>query len=159
MARGRRRSRNRRNRKYGPGVTAILILAMILIASVYWSLFVSGPSRVYEKREERIIAGIMDENARVKGLTRHEFNYVTYQGYTEDTLYWFNEKSDLITTRSIDSLDYEKAKQVALDQYKIECDTITLGYGYNSPVYEIRGSGKMLLLDYDTLIRVYERAV
>lgn len=155
----RRRRRRRRNLQYNAAFTALLVFIMVLIITVFWSLFVSGPSRVYEKKQERIVAGIMDENARIKGLTRHEFAYVTYQGYTEDTLYWFNEKSDLITTRSIESLNYEGAKQAALDRYKIECDTITLGYGYNSPVYEIRGSGKLLLLDYDTFTRVYERAV
>lgn len=151
--------RRRRNIQYNAAFTALQVFIMVLIITVFWSLFVSGPSRVYEKQQEKIVAGIMDENARIKGLTRHEFNYVTYQGYTEDTLYWFNERSDLITTRSIESLNYEGAKKVALEQYNIECDTITLGYGYNSPVYEIRGSGKLLLLDYDTFTRVYERAV
>lgn len=153
------RRRRRRNIQFNAAFTALLIFNIVLVVSVFWSLFVSGPSRVYEKQQEKIVAGIMEGNARIKGLTRHEFAYVTYQGYTEDTLYWFNEKSDLITTRSIESLNYEGAKQIALEEYKIECDTITLGYGYNSPVYEIKGSGKILLLDYDTFTRVYERAV
>ena len=84
-------------------------------------------------------------------------NRVKEQIYT--TLYWYNAKSELITSRDIETLNYKKAKRIAKKNYKIKCESVVLGYGYNNPVYEIRGSNKMILLDYDSFERVYERKI
>ena len=59
----------------------------------------------------------------------------------------------------IETLNYKKAKRIAKKNYNIKCDSIALGYGYNNPVYEIRGSNKLILLDYDSFERVYEREI
>ena len=68
-------------------------------------------------------------------------------------------KSELITSRDIETLNYKKAKRIAKKNYKIKCESVVLGYGYNNPVYEIRGSNKLILLDYDSFERVYERKI
>ena len=57
------------------------------------------------------------------------------------------------------TLNYDKAKKVAKKEYGIQADTIVLGYGYNNPCYVITGVGSMILIDYDTFVRVYERGL
>ena len=95
----------------------------------------------------------------IKGLTCHIFDYVTFNGYTKDTLYWFDENGDTITKREISDLNYEKAKDVAKEEYNVDCKTIELGYGYNNPCYEIVGTDYMILIDFDSFVRVYEREI
>ena len=138
-------------------LTILLFVICILMIGTLWSLFISGPSRVYEESYNTKIKLIESNTEGIKGLTRHVFDYVTYQGYTTDTLYWFDDNGDIITTREMSDLDYDKAKEVALDEYEIDCQSIVLGYGYNNPVYEIRGKDKLILIDFDTFVRVYER--
>lgn len=148
-----------KQRRYGKRFTVLLWIVLILVVLLWWSLFISGPSRVYEVKQEKAISTIEKENSGITGLTVHRFDYTTYQGYTDSTLYWFDENGDTITTRAIETLDYDKAKEVAKETYGITCQTITLGYGYNNPVYEIRGKKRMILIDYDTFERVYQREV
>lgn len=147
----------KRRKSNGRLTTLGLVLVLILLVSLIWSLFISGPNRVAEQVERQQIAKIQKQNKEIQGITRHIFDYTTYQGYDEDNLYWFNAKSELITSREISTLNYSKAKKVAKKQYGIQCDSIVLGYGYDNPVYEIRGSHKLILLDYDSFVRVYER--
>lgn len=148
-----------RKRVYGTKFTAILAVTLILIIAILWSLFISGPSRVHEVTLQKNLEKITEENKGITGLTVHRFDYTTYQGYTETMLYWFDEECKIITTREIGSLDYDAAKKKALDEYNIEAKTIELGYGYDNPVYEIRSEDKVILLDYDSLERVYQREV
>lgn len=91
-------------------------------------------------------------------MSEHVFDYITYQGYDDTTLYWYNAKSELITSRDIETLNYKRQTHCE-NNYNIKCDSIALGYGYNNPVYEIRGSNKLILLDYDSFERVYERGI
>lgn len=148
-----------KNRVYGQKVTILLSVILVLIIMILWSLFISGPSRVHEVTLQNAFDKITEENKGITGLTVHQFDYTTYQGYTTSTLYWFDENCDIITTREIATLNYEAAKEKALNEYGIECKTIELGYGYDNPVYEICSKDQMILLDYDTLERVYERGL
>lgn len=146
-----------KKRYYGKRMTFGLVCVLILIVLLLWAEFVSGPSRVHEAVLASRIANIQKQNENIKGISEHIFDYVTYQGYDSENLYWYNAKSELITSRDISTLNYAKAKRIAKKQFGIKCDSIQLGYGYNNPVYEIRGSNKVLLLDYDSFICVYER--
>lgn len=145
------------HRRYGKRFTILLATVFVLLFLILWALFISGPNRIYEEKRQDTITKIEKSVENIQGLTMHQFDYLTYQGYTEDTLYWFDAKGEEITTRDIGTLDYEKARDTASDMYGIEVDSVQLGYGYDNPVYEIEGSDKLLLLDYDTLVRVYER--
>lgn len=138
-------------------VTLLLWIAVFVLAGSLWALFISGPSRIYEQQQTQVLQTIRNNVPDVQGLQRTVFDYVTWQGYTPETLYWFDGNGDIITTRDMETLDYEKAKQTALEEYGIEADTIQTAYGYTAPVYEIRGSGRLLLLDYDSLEWIYER--
>lgn len=143
--------------KYGPAVTVLLSLVLVLLLAVLWALFISGPARVHDVRQEEIIAKIESIVSGIRGVEENIFDYVTYQGYTDETLYWFDANGDIITSRAIETLDYVRAREIAMEDYGIETDSITLAFGYDSPCYEITGSGKLLLLDYDTFERVYQR--
>lgn len=156
MAKRKRRMRVPKNLS-SSGLTVLLFVVLILMISILWSLFISGPSRIHEEEIAQKMALIQKNNKDVKGLTRHVFDYVTYQGYTEDTLYWFDANGDIIVTREMMDLDYDKAKKVAQEEYGIKCEQIQLGYGYNNPCYEIKGDKSIILIDFDNFIRVYER--
>ena len=140
-----------------PMLTVLLLVSLFLTIGILWSLFISGPSRVHEQTVDARIAQIEKDNEGVKGITRHVFDYVTYQGYSTDTLYWFDENGEVITTREMSDLDYDQAKQIALEEYGVDCDSVVLGYGYNNPVYEIRNDDQLILIDFDTFVRVFER--
>ena len=139
--------------------TAVLWIVLILLIFTFWSLFISGPNRVHEQVEAQNQAKIEKKVKGIQGLTTHVFDYKTYQGYTKKTLYWFNVKGNVITTRKMSTLNYSKAKKVAKNKYGIKADEIVLGYGYNNPCYVITGDGSMILIDYDTFVRVYERGL
>ena len=71
--------------------------------------------------------------------------------------YWFDQTGQVITERSMDTLDYNKARQMALDTYQMEAESVELAFGYTSPVYEMKSRDRLLMLDYDTFEKVYER--
>lgn len=149
--------RRKQKRQHGTTTTIALVIILVLVICGIWAEFISGPNRVKEQIYTQRIEKIEKQNKGIRGISEHVFDYTTYQGYDDTTLYWYNAKSKLITTRDIDTLNYAKAKRIAKKTYHIKCDSIVLGYGYNNPVYEIRGSKKMILLDYDNFERVYER--
>lgn len=138
-------------------MTWMLAISLFLLIAVLWALFISGPARLHEVQLEESYAKIKEQVPDIQGLEENIFDYVTYSGYTNDTIYWFNQKCEPIATRDLATLDYTKAKQVALDEYDIETQTINLTFGYSAPCYEIQGEKAFLLLDYDTFERVYER--
>ena len=144
---------------YGFPMTLTLVFTFLFVFAHLWALFISGPARVHDEQLAKAYATIEKKVPGIQGLRQNIFDYVTYQGYTEDTLYWFDQKLDEITTRDIGTLDYEKAREIAQKEYGIEPSTVELTFGYNSPCYEVIGSDRMLLLDYDTFTRVYERQV
>lgn len=129
----------------------------ILVFSVMWALLISGPSRLHEEKQAQTIRVIEENVQGIQGIEENIFEYVTYQGYTTDTLYWFDQTGQVITERSMDTLDYNKARQMALDTYQMEAESVELAFGYTSPVYEIKSRDRLLMLDYDTFEKVYER--
>lgn len=140
-------------------MTLGLCLAFVVVFWLLWCLFVAGPSRVHDQVEQERIDAIKSEVPNIQGLNQNNFEYITYQGYTDDTLYWFDMTGQIITTREMQTLDYNKARETAKSTYGIDADVIELAFGYTTPVYELQGSGKLLMLDYDTLEKVYERSL
>lgn len=140
-------------------LTLILCIVLFLIVSGTWSLFISGPSRIHEETRAATIEKIEKRVQGIQGITCHIFDYVTFNGYTENMLYWFDENGDTITKREISDLDYDRAKEVAKEEYGMDCQSIELGYGYNNPCYEIKGKDALILIDFDTFVRVYEREI
>lgn len=147
-----------KEKKFGWPMTIFLACVLVLIIAVLWALFISGPARLHEVEQKEAFQKVEETVPGIQGVSAHVFEYITYTGYTEDDLYWIDQKFKIITSRPIETLDYQKAKDKAKESYGIDTETIELTFGYNTPCYEIIGSDKMILLDYDTLTRVYERS-
>lgn len=153
-----KRKKPAKKKKYfGWGLTASLAVLFVLIFAVMWALFISGPSRLHEEKQRQVREVIASEVPEIQGVEENIFEYITYQGYTIDTLYWFDQTGQIITTRPLDTLDYNKARQKALDSCGIDAQSVELAFGYTSPVYEIVSGDVLIMLDYDTLEKVYER--
>lgn len=149
--------KKKKKKVYGWPLTAALLAFFILVFSVMWALLISGPSRLHEEKQAQTIRVIEENVQGIQGIEENIFEYITYQGYTTDTLYWFDQTGQVITERSMDTLDYNKARQMALDTYQMEEESVELAFGYTSPVYEIKSRDRLLMLDYDTFEKVYER--
>lgn len=146
-------------REYSGWLTLALLLVLLLMIVSLWALFISGPARIHDERMARVQETIHREVPGVEGLNKTEFDYVTWQGYTDDTLYWFDATGSIITTRELSSLNYNEARKKAEDSYGMQADTVFLAYGYSGPVYQLENENRILMLDYDTLEWVYERNV
>lgn len=137
--------------------TALLWLILIVLIMVLWSLFISGPNRIHEEKDREVRQRIEKKVKGLQGLSMHLFDYKTYQGYTETKLYWFDATGNVITTRKMAELDYDKASETAKEDYKVDTAAIYLGYGYDNPCYVIEGKNTMILIDFDTYEKVFER--
>ena len=62
-----------------------------------------------------------------------------------------------LTTRSLAQLDYDKAIAVAEESYGMKDCEISIGYGYERPVYRIENASFELYLDIDSLEQVFFR--
>lgn len=134
-------------------VGLIVVAALVLLIEV--SMFISGPSRKYESDIEKQKSTIRETYRDIKDLQRHAFYYITYVGEDAESIVWFNEKGEAIQTRKKDTRkDSEVVERVRKD-YQAKDIKVSLGYGYNNPVYVITCNAGDILLDYDTLEEVY----
>ncbi len=142
---------------YGWPLTAGLFALLIVMIMTIWALFISGPARIHDEAIARVQAVIEEQVPDIQSLRQTEFDFVTWQGYTDETLYWFDATGAIITTRELSTLNYNEARQKAQELYNMSPDTVFLAYGYSGPVYQLESSDQILMLDYDTLDWVYER--
>jgi hypothetical protein len=85
--------RRRHKKQHGTKTTLGLVIILVLILLVLWSEFISGPNRVKEQIYAQRVEKIEKQNKHIKGISEHVFDYTTYQGYDDTTLYWYNAKS------------------------------------------------------------------
>ena len=137
------------------GITSVLLIVLCVVIVVEISLFISGPARKYEHDIEEQVNRIETKYKDIKQLQRHVFYYTTYVGQDDKTIVWFNELGKVIVTRKLQTLQSDKAKEIAATDYGIFDAAISLGYGYDNPVYVVKGKKGSILLDYDTLKEVY----
>ena len=83
---------------------------------------------------------------------------MTYSGEDNQNYYWFNTEGQVITTRAKGTRD-DDAARAAAEQLGLSAESVTLGYGYDNPVYVLESGNTTMLLDYDTLEQVDEREV
>lgn len=136
-------------------VTAILIIVLFFVIMIEIALFISGPSEKYEAKVQQQISAIQKDYKDIDNIKRHVFHYIVYIGEDEDTIVWFNEEAKPIVSKEKSSLQLEKARQEAKALYGFDDVEVSLGYGYNNPVYVIQSDDCELLLDYDTFKTVY----
>ncbi len=153
------KQKSAKNKKYGKGVTVLLILNLFVIFALAWAVFISGPARLHEAKQKEVEQAIESQVSGISDLSETIFEYETWQGHDASTLYWFDQTGALITTRELSTLDYNRAREKFVSLYGVDCDTVELGFGYSSPVYRLSRDDVLLLLDYDTLEKVYERGV
>ena len=130
-----------------------IVLLIVLIAE--FSIFSSGPSRKHEEEVQNQITVIQEKYHDIKNLYRDAFYYITYIGEDSENYVWFNEKGQAIISKEKSSLKMNEVKQIAQKDYNIENAEITLGYGYDNPVYIITDGKTEIRLDYDDLHEVY----
>lgn len=136
-------------------ITIALIVVALLVIYTEIAIFISGPARKYEDKVETQIAGIKESYAQIQDVQRHVFHYVVYVGEDLDTYVWFNEKGKAIASRKKNTYDEAKVKALVVKNYQGENIKITLGYGYQNPVYVVKCNKGEVLLDYDTLKEIY----
>ena len=139
-------------------LTVFLALLLLIVIASLWALFVSGPARAYEVRLAQEEAAITSQHDAVGNLHRHVFRYVTYSGEDNQNYYWFNTEGQVITTRAKGTRD-DDAARAAAEQLGLSAESVTLGYGYENPVYVLESGNTTPLLDSDTLEQVDEREV
>lgn len=153
-----RHADSKKNEPYGVLVTAGLIVLLVGMLVCLWALFISGPARLHDESQQKTIEAIHQTVPDITDLSEHKFEYVTWQGRTDDTLYWFDALGGMVTSRPLGELDYQAARQKAADLYSMEADVVFLAYGYSAPVYQLENDGQILMLDFDSLEWVYERS-
>lgn len=144
-------------RVYGWPVTLGLFVLLLFMIACLWALFISGPARIHDEEIARVQEAIKQEVPEIQGLQEAEFEYVTWQGYTDEELYWFDSTGSIITTRELSTLNYNEARAKAASDYGMDVRTAFVAYGYSGPVYQLESENRILMLDYDTLDWVYER--
>lgn len=136
----------------------LLVILLVLVVFILWVLNVSGPARAYEAKIADQIEEIQTSHTAVGDIKRDVFRYVTYIGEDDTLYYWFSEEAQIITTREKTKRDDEGALQAYTD-LGYSPTSISLGYGYDGPVYRAECDGTLILLDFDTLEVVFERDV
>ena len=121
--------------------TTLLVIILLAVIFIEIALFITGPSAKYD--------------AKIENIQRHVFHYIIYIGEDEDNIVWFNEEGKPIVTKEKATLQKDKAAQEAQKLYGWKDVKVTLGYGYDQPVYVIEANNCEVLLDYDTLKVVY----
>ena len=130
-----------------------LVLLIVLLAE--FSIFSSGPSRKYEEEVRNQMTAIQETYREIENLHRDAFYYITYIGEDSENYVWFNEEGQAIISKEKSSLQMNQVKEIAAQDYNMEDAEITLGYGYDNPVYVITKGETEIRLDYDDLHEVY----
>lgn len=137
------------------GITMGLLIVLCGVVLVEISLFISGPARRHEDVIATQMERIKDKYKNIQDLERHVFKYTTYVGEDVKKLVWFNEKGTAIVSKKKSSLEMEKARNIAKERYHAQDIVVSIGYGYDNPVYIITCDQGSILLDYDTMKEVY----
>ncbi len=137
--------------------TLVLVFLLLLVIFAQIVIYVSGPAIHYEEKIAAQEEVILKEYEGIKRLNRHVFAYIVYSGQDQNTYYWFNEQGALLTWRSLKDLDMETARKAAVEAYGMKEETLTLGYGYENPVYIIEDAQTEVYLDIDTMKQVFVR--
>lgn len=136
-------------------ITIVLAIVLLLVLLIEISLFISGPSAKYDAKVEQQIAAIQKDYQDIKDIQRHVFQYIVYIGQDDENIVWFNVEAKPIISKEKSTLKMDQARAEAARLYGWSDMVVSLGYGYNNPVYVIQANNCELLLDYDTLKAVY----
>lgn len=136
-------------------MTTLLTIILLLVILIEIALFITGPSAKYDAKVEKQIQNIEKNYEKIENIQRHVFHYIIYIGEDDENIVWFNEEGKPIVTKEKSTLQKENALAEAQKLYGWKDATVTLGYGYDQPVYVVEANNCEVLLDYDTLKVVY----
>lgn len=136
-------------------LTSLLIIILFVVIFIEIALFITGPSAKYDAKVEKQIQNIQKNYDKIENIQRHVFHYIIYIGEDEDNIVWFNEEGKPIVTKEKSTLQMDQAKSEAEKLYGWKDVTVSLGYGYDHPVYVVKANNCEVLLDYDTFKVVY----
>ncbi len=137
-------------------LTVLLLFVLLLVVFINISIFVSGPKYHYDDKINQEMNVIYQKYDKLDSpLTRHVFQYITYSTKMEQTYCWFNQKGEMIAQRDINTYQINQV-EAKIQQYKMDQYTITLGYGYDGPVYVITNDEVDLLLILVTIVLMLE---
>ncbi|WP_278567832.1 hypothetical protein [Amedibacillus dolichus] len=136
-------------------ITVLLLIVLGVVLFVETGMFISGPQRKYEDDIRKIETTIMKNYRGIKNIQRHVFYYTVYVGENDKNIVWFNELGEDIVTRKLKTKDFEKVERSVEERYHAKHIEVSLGYGYDNPVYVVECDKGLILLDYDTLKEVY----
>lgn len=137
--------------------TIELLVILILVLWIEICLFISGPNLRYESKVNSQIQTIKSNYQNIEDLDRHVFSYIIYIGHDKDQYHWFNERGEILTSRKLEEIDLNKAKEQAEKTYQLTDYELKIGYGYDNPVYIIENKDFEIYLDIDTMKRVFYR--
>lgn len=136
-------------------MTTLLTIILLLVILIEIALFITGPSAKYDAKVEKQIQNIEKNYEKIENIQRHVFHYIIYIGEDDENIVWFNEEGKPIVTKEKSTLQKENALAETQKLYGWKDATVTLGYGYDQPVYVVEANNCEVLLDYDTLKVVY----
>jgi len=134
-----------------------LVLLLFAVILVEIAMFISGPAIRYDAKIAAQKEVIFKQYESLHELDRHVFAYVIYSGRDDEKYYWFNERGELLTWRSLDDMDLQKVQAIAKQTYHMEDSTVSVGYGYKNPVYRLEDRETEVYLDIDTMEQVFIR--
>lgn len=144
--------------KYGKWLSVVLVFILIFIVLIGIVLFISGPQFAYTRKIQQQEEKIYEQHKEIKNMYRHVFYYITYSFQENDTLYWYNEHSEKLTSRALETLAIDDIKKQVNDTYGLHVETVLIGYGYEHPAYIIETKEAYIVIDYDSKEVIYYRS-
>ena len=137
------------------GITCGLIFIIFFL--FYWNigLYISGPSRVNEKKDEKILEIVQKEYKFIDELYRHSFKYVTYSYVDESYAYVFDHDGDFVGKKEFSSIMFDEIKTICKDNYGLNDVDVHIGFGYDNFVFVVEEENIMIYFDYDSKEVVY----
>lgn len=137
-------------------ITCCLLLLLGIVIYIEIAAFISGPIRSYELKVQKQEIKIKETYPNISDIYRHVFQYTVYSGSIKQSIIWFNENGEVITTRKKENLSTDEVSKKAINDYQMKDFEVNLGYGYDNPVYVIVSKNREVLLDFDSLDLVYD---
>lgn len=137
-------------------MTCCLLLLLVGILYIEVAAYISGPLRSYDLKIEKQKDKIKEIYPEISNIYRHVFQYTVYSGSVKQSIVWFNENGEVVTTRNKEDVSMEAVSKKAIDDYHLNDFEINIGYGYDNPVYVIVSKECEVLLDFDSLELVYD---
>ncbi|OCN05660.1 hypothetical protein A4S06_08080 [Erysipelotrichaceae bacterium MTC7] len=139
-----------RNLLHRFGLTAFIVLLLVIICVSLMGIFVSGPVLKNEYEQRRIESEIKSENKACEQIERHSFRYVTFTCESDESYTIYDENAKKIASRKKSEADFAKANELLANYKEMANTTFSIGYGYEGIAYVANSGSTMLVVDFDS---------